>query len=177
VTDAVDGFLEQWHLQRPDLDVSPMGVIGRISRASALLDREVARVLTPYDLQPGEFDLLATLRRSGKPFRLTVGDLLRSTMVTSGAVTHRLNRLDLKGLVSRAPDPKNRRSVIVTLSPAGLDVVERAVVEHLANEKRQLAALTSREQHELAKLLRKLLIGIGSDANADPGDLVRVIGR
>lgn len=161
MSDAVDRLLAQWHAEHPELDVSPMGVIGRISRAAALLDRSIAAVLAEHGLQPGEFDLLATLRRAGAPHRLTVGDLLRSVMVTSGAVTNRLNRLAEKGLVTRETDPTNRRSVIVGLTDAGLELVERALPDHVANEHAQLACLTERQQGQLADLLRRLLVGLG----------------
>ena len=138
-----------------------MGVIGRISRAEALLDRKIADVLVAHDLQPGEFDLLAALRRAGSPHRLTVGALLGSTMVTSGAVTNRLNRLVAKGLVTRETDPDNRRSIIVTLTDKGLTAVDTAVVSHVENERAQLSALNPSEQQHLADLLRKLLVGLG----------------
>lgn len=166
VTDAVDRVVAQWHRERPDLDVSAMGVIGRISRVSALLDRRIAKTLAGYDLHPGEFDLLATLRRSGAPHRLTVGQLLKSTMVTSGAVTHRLNRLDDKQLVTRDLDPSNRRSIIVTLTKKGLDLVDEALSAHVDNEQRQLACLTKQKQEALAELLRELLLGLG-DSGSD----------
>lgn len=165
MSDAVDRVLIQWQDERPDLDVSAMAVIGRISRASALLDRRIGRTLAAYDVQPGEFDLLATLRRSGAPYRLTVGQLLKSTMVTSGAVTHRLNRLDDKQLVTRDLDPNNRRSVIVTLTKKGLDLVDRALPAHVDNEQRQLACLTRQKQEALADLLRELLVGLGDSAS------------
>jgi DNA-binding MarR family transcriptional regulator len=161
VSDAVDRVLAQWHTERPDLDVSAMGVIGRISRAAALLERQIGKTLSEFDLQPGEFDLLATLRRSGSPYRLNVGQLLRSTMVSSGAVTHRLNRLDDKHLVSRDFDAHNRRSVIVALTEQGLAVVDQALKAHLDNEQEQLASLNKRKKEALADLLRDLLLGLG----------------
>lgn len=165
MSDAVDRVLAQWHAERPDLDVSAMGVIGRISRASALLERRIGKALAEYDLQPGEFDLLATLRRSGAPYRLTVGQLLKSTMVTSGAVTHRLNRLDDKRLVTRDFDPRNRRSVIVALTEQGLAVVDRALPAHVDNEQKQLAGLTMQKRAALAGLLRDLLLGLGDSVS------------
>ena len=165
VSDAVEHVLAQWHNERPDLDVSAMGVIGRISRASALLDRAINKTLADYDLHPGEFDLLATLRRSGTPHRLTVGQLLKSTRVTSGAVTHRLNRLNHKQLVTRDLDPSNRRSVIVALTKKGLNLVDEALLAHVDNEQRQLACLTSHKRDVLAELLRELLLGLGDSAS------------
>lgn len=161
--DAVDRVLTQWAKERPELDVSPMAVIGRISRAEAILDRRIAAVLAEHDLLPGEFDLLAALRRAGAPHRLTVGEMLASTMVTSGAITNRLNRLVTKGFVARETDPDNRRSVIVTLTSRGLATVDDALVRHVENERTLLAALSNDEQAQMVALLRKLLGGLGDD--------------
>lgn len=171
--DAVDGVLLQWGRERPDVDTSPMGVIGRISRAAALLDKSISRTLAEFGLLPGEFDLLATLRRSGAPYRLAVGDLLRCSMVTSGAITNRLNHLEAAGLVTRELDPQNRRSVLVTLTEQGIDVVERALPAHVDNERGLLQPLTPRQQQQLAGLLRQLLTGLGDlapDKQASAGD-------
>lgn len=162
--DAVDRVLAQWAKERPGLDVSPMAVIGRISRAEAILDRRIAKVLAEHDLLPGEFDLLAALRRAGAPHRLTVGEMLASTMVTSGAITNRLNRLVAKGLVSRETDPGNRRSVIVTLTQKGLAAVNAALLSHVENERHLITALSGDEQEQMAFLLRKLLEGLGDGA-------------
>lgn len=158
--DHVDEVLHQWRREHPELDVSPMGVIGRISRVSATLDRRIATVMAEHDLQPGEFDLLATLRRSGPPYQLTVGGLLESVMVTSGAVTNRLNRLVEKGLVSRDVDPENRRSVIVALTDTGLRRVEAALIDHVENERTCLQALDADQQAALTDLLRMLLLDL-----------------
>ena len=146
-----------------------MGVVGRISRASSLLDKSIGRTLAKHDVQPGEFDVLATLRRSGSPYRMTAGELLSSTMVTSGAITHRLNRLVTKGLVDREPDPKDRRSVIVSLTPHGRAIVDRALPDHVENERRMLEVLAPDERGELARLLQKLLVGLG-DAREEPAE-------
>lgn len=162
--DAVDRVLAQWAKERPDLDASPMAVIGRISRAESILDRRIASVLAKYDLLPGEFDLLAALRRAGAPHRLTVGTMLASTMVTSGAITNRLNRLVAKGFVTRETDPDNRRSVIVTLTPRGLTTVNDALDSHVENERTLIAALSGDDQQQMVALLRKLLGGLGDGA-------------
>lgn len=167
MTDAVDRFLAQWGRERPDLDVSPMGVVGRISRAALLLDQGISKGLAEHGLRPGEFDVLATLCRNGAPYRMTVGQLVRSTMVTSGATTYRLNQLEVAGLVTRELDPKNRRSVLVTLTSKGLDAVQRAVTFHVENERRMLSSLNQRQQEQLAGLLRRLLAGLGDDIAAD----------
>lgn len=165
--DRVDGFMQQWAQTRPDLDVSPMEVVGRISRAARLLERSVSEVLEGEGLNMGEFDLLATLRRSGDPYQLTPGRLVASSMVTSGAITARLDRLVEKGLVTRETDPSNRRSVIVTLTPEGLVLVDRTVELHVANEERLLAPLNRRQRDQLAGLLRTLLHGHGDTGAED----------
>lgn len=162
--DAVDRVLAQWGRERPDLDVRAMAVIGRIGRAEAILDKRVGAALAEHDLLPGEFDLLATLRRAGSPHRLAVGQMLASTMVTSGAITNRLNRLVSKGFVTRETDPTNRRSVLVTLTGHGLTVVDAALARHVENERALLDALSSAEEQQLAGLLRKLLLGLGDGA-------------
>ena len=159
--DHVDTVLAQWAEQRPDLDASPMGVVGRLSRAARLLERGVDRVLDEHGVGGGEFDILATLRRSGPPYRLTPGALVSSSMVTSGAVTARLDRLVAKGLVTRETDPDNRRSVLVTLTARGRRLVDRVVEEHVANEEALLEGLSGRERDQLAGLLRRLLLSLG----------------
>lgn len=161
VLDAVDRIVQQWHTERPDLDVSPMAVIGRISRAASVLDKRTQSVLAEFGLQPGEFDLIATLRRAGSPHRLTVGQLLDSAMVTSGAVTHRLNRLTDKGLIEREIDPTNRRVVIVQLTQAGVAAVDAALPAHVTNEEALLESLNKDERNQLADLLKRLLLDLG----------------
>jgi DNA-binding MarR family transcriptional regulator len=161
VPDAVDRVLEQWRTVRPDLDPAPMAVFGRLSRAAHLLDKELSANFACHGLQRGEFDILATLRRSGPPYRLTPGDLGANTMVTSGAITHRVDRLVAKGLVSRETDPDNRRSVLITLTGAGRALVDETVVTHLALEERLLAPLGAADRDRLAALLRALLAGLG----------------
>ncbi len=159
--DRVDTYLEQWRAERPDLDPGPMGVIGRLSRASQLVDRELRTFFAGHGLQPGEFDILATLRRAGAPHRLTAGALADSSMVTSGAITNRIDRLVAKGYVTRETDPQNRRSVLITLTGAGRELVGAVVAEHLENERRLLSPLTAAQQDQLATLLRRLLAGLG----------------
>lgn len=161
VDDAVDRIVQQWHTERPEVDVSPMAVIGRIGRAASALDKRIQAVLSEFGLQSGEFDLIATLRRAGAPYRLTVGQLLDSAMVTSGAVTHRLNRLTDKGLIEREIDPSNRRVVIVQLTPAGVAAVDAALPAHVANEETLLRSLNPDERSQLADLLKRLLLDLG----------------
>lgn len=155
--DHVDRVVEQWRAERPDIDPAPMGVVGRISRAARLFDRRLRDNFAHYDLQPWEFDILATLRRSGRPYRLTAGDLVDTSMVTSGAITHRIDRLAAKGWVTRETDPKNRRSVLITLTDEGRRLVNEVVAAHVAFEAQLLSTLSDDEQEQLASLLRKLL--------------------
>lgn len=170
VRDAVDLVVEQWARARPDLDPSPMRVLGRLSRVTRIAERELKALFSEFGLERGEFDVLATLRRSGSPDGLTAGMLARSSMVTSGAVTNRLDRLVAKGYVTRDLDPANRRTVIVALTPTGRDLIDRAVAAHLDNERRVLAALDRNQQDDLAAILRTLLLGMGDEAS-DPREL------
>ncbi|MEW6632042.1 MAG: MarR family transcriptional regulator [Pseudomonadota bacterium] len=150
--------IEQWKRERPDLDVSPMGVIGRLNEASSLIARDrLAPVFARFGLQSGEFDVLATLRRSGAPYALTPTELYEATMVTSGAMTARLDRLEKGGLIQRAPHPSDRRGVVVQLTAKGLELVDESLAAHVANEHDILAGLTSIERETLADLLGKLI--------------------
>lgn len=159
--DAVDLVLAQWRRERPDVDVWPMGIVGRISRLSRLLDRELKEFFAGHGLERWEFDVLATLRRSGPPYELTAGALNRAAMVTSGAITNRIDRMAAKGLVERVPDEEDRRSVRVRLTERGLATVEELVGLHAANEARLLASLGPKERDELAGALRGLLTSLG----------------
>src|SRR5262245_25508245 len=161
--DAVDRILDQWAAQRPDLDSSPIGVVGRISRASRLIDQRLAANFASFGIENWMYDVLATLRRQGPPFELTAGTLVRQSMVTTGAITNRIDRLEERGFVERAGSP-DRRKVIVRLTPAGLDLVERVAVAHMATEGEILGALSSRQRDELAKLLRTTLLHLGDHA-------------
>lgn len=167
--DAVDLVLEQWARVRPDVDASPMGVLGRLSRLSRIAERELQTVFSEFGLQMGEFDVLATLRRAGSPEGMTAGELARASMVTSGAVTNRLDRLVAKGYVTREIDPANRRTVVVALTPVGRELIDRAVVAHVDNERRILAALGQRRQDDLAATLRTILLSLGDEAKQNSG--------
>jgi DNA-binding MarR family transcriptional regulator len=150
--------MEQWRRERPDLDVSPMGVIGRLNEASSLIARDrLAPVFARFGLQSGEFDVLATLRRSGAPYALTPTELYEATMVTSGAMTARLDRLEKAGLTRRAPHPSDRRGVVVELTAKGRELTDEALTAHVANEHEILAGLTHEDREMLAKLLKKLI--------------------
>lgn len=165
--DHVDDVLRQWAAERPDLDASPMGIVGRIQRASRRLERGITENFARFGLQLWEFDILGTLRRSGPPYRLTAGALSESSMVTSGAITNRIDRLVDRGLVTRETDPGNRRSVVITLSGAGWELIETVLVHHVDREEQLLASLSAADRERLADLLRTLLIGL-DDAPSAP---------
>jgi DNA-binding MarR family transcriptional regulator len=142
-----------------------MGVIGRVSRLALHLRRRLEPVFERYDLDGGLFDVLATLRRSGAPYRLSPTELFSSAMLSSGAMTSRIDRLEQAGLVARTPDPDDRRGVLVGLTDEGRELVDRALEAHAANESRLVQALTSAEKRELARLLRKLLLSFERDTS------------
>ena len=155
--DYVSIILAQWAAERPDLDASPMGIVGRISRLSLVVEKELEPVFAQFDLNHWSFDMLATLRRTGDPYRLSPTDLFRSMMVTSGTMTNRIDRLTEKELVRRIPDPEDRRGILVELTQQGRELIDNALVSHIANEARLLHPLSREEQQTLAALLRKWL--------------------
>lgn len=156
--DAVDRITAQWRSERPDLDSGPMEVIGRITRLSAVIQRELERVFAQHGLAGGDFDVLATLRRSGAP--VTPGELSRATMVTTGGMTKRLDRLEALGLIRRQPDPDDRRGRRIALTDEGGALIDRAVEAHLENEERLLAELPAAKREQLTVLLRELLTAL-----------------
>lgn len=158
--DGVELILAQWAQERPDLDASPMGVIGRIFRLSHIFQQGVQEVFSSFGLHRGEFDVLATLRRTGEPYRLTPTELSNALMVSSGGMTSRLDRLEKAGLVVRQPDPSDRRGSQVGLTEEGLRLADEIVTEHVSNEHRLLDALGEAEQVALADLLRELLLSL-----------------
>ena len=162
-TDGVDAILEQWRHERPDLDTSPIGVIGRISRLSREIERRLEPVYAASGLEPGWYDVLATLRRAGPPYRLRPTDFAATLMLTSSGTTKRLDRLEAAGYITREPDPSDRRGVLITLTPEGHSLVDEAAVKHMANERRILSGLTAAEQRQLAGLLRKLNLTLPPD--------------
>jgi DNA-binding MarR family transcriptional regulator len=168
VRDHVDVILDQWREELPDLDPAPMGVVGRISRLARLLQERMEPVFAEYGLNGGEFDVLATLRRSGAPYRLTPSALGRSLMVTSGGITKRLKALEEAGLVSRSASSVDGRSSPVQLTPRGRKLVETVVAAHVENEERLLAPLDQRERAQLAELLRGFLVAAGDGAVRAP---------
>jgi DNA-binding MarR family transcriptional regulator len=157
VGDEVDAIVEAWQRERADLDLSPVEVFSRISRLSRLLDRARREAFARHGVEPWEFDVLAALRRAGKPYQLTPGRLLHETMVTSGTMTNRVDRLAQRGLVLRSPDPHDRRGVLVGLTAAGRKLVDAAFEELLAQERELLRTLTAAERASLVGHLRTLM--------------------
>ena len=156
--DRASRAFEQWQRERPDLDGLAMALFGRLAEAAQRVARDHLNPLfQAQGLAPGEFDVLATLRRSGPPYALSPTALYDATMVTSGAMTGRIDRLEKAGWVVRAPDPEDRRGVLVSLTGAGRTLTDEVVTRHVANEVRLLAGLSRREQETLADLLGKLL--------------------
>lgn len=160
--DGVDLIIEQWGRERPDLDVAPIGVIGRISRLARELEQRLEPVYRQHGLEPGWYDVLATLRRAGPPYRLRPTEFTTTLMLTSSGTTKRLDRLEQAGLIARTPDPGDRRGTLITLTDAGHELLDTAIEAHLANERGLLAELSAAEQRELAGLLRKLQLGLPS---------------
>ena len=155
--DEVDALLDAWRRERPDLDVAPMEVLSRISRLAHHLDRRRATAFSSHGLEPWEFDVLAALRRSGRPYQLTPGQLLRETLVTSGTMTNRVDRLAGRDLVNRVDHPGDRRGVLVRLTNQGRETVDAALADLLEAERAMLDGLSQTDRHQLVGALRQLL--------------------
>src|SRR6478672_6662027 len=156
--DEVDRLVEAWGRERPDLDLAPLAVLSRVGRLSHHLDAARRAAFAEHTVEPWEFDVLAALRRAGPPYELSPGRLLRETLVTSGTMTNRVDRLTARGLVQRLPDPADRRGVLVRLTPAGLRTVDGALEGLLRRERDLLAGLDASDQQRLAGLLRSLVV-------------------
>lgn len=172
--DHVDAIAAQWARERPDLDSSPLHVIGRVSRLAGRIDELLRPVFAARGLGDGDFDVLATLRRSGAPHELTPGELGASTMVTSGAVTKRVDRLERSGLVERRVDDSDGRGRRIRLTDRGLALIDEAYAVHMDNEVRLLAGLTADERTDLVRLLRRLAESFDA---ADPPDNAATVRR
>ena len=155
--DDVDRIVSAWRRERPDLDVAPLEVLSRVSRLARRLDLARGRAFAGRGLEGWEFDVLSALRRAGAPYELSPGQLVAETLVTSGTMTNRVDRLVARGLVERHPAPNDRRGVIVRITPAGMATVDAALAELLADEQAVLADLDPGERAALAGLLRRLL--------------------
>jgi DNA-binding MarR family transcriptional regulator len=164
--DHVDAILEQWARERPDLDASPIGLIGRLHRIGDVLNVELRRIFAEAGLGDGDFDVLVTLRRNGAPYELTPTELGASTMVTSSAVTKRIDRLERAGLVTRTVSEDDARSRRIRLTARGFDLVDRLMERHIANEHRLVAGLSERDRTQLAAILRRWGHALAADSGS-----------
>ena len=162
--DEVDRLVAAWARERPDLDVQPLEILSRVTRLARHLDRARRIAFETHELEVWEFDVLAALRRAGRPYVLSPGQLLAQTMVTSGTMTNRVDRLEVRGLVQRLPDPADRRGVHVRLTPRGKERVDAALADLLARERELLSSLTARQQQSLSGLLRQLVAPFETEA-------------
>jgi DNA-binding MarR family transcriptional regulator len=161
--DHVDTILEQWARERPDLDASPIGLIGRLHRLADVLNVELRKVFAEAGLGDGDFDVLVTLRRHGAPYELTPGELGATTMVTSSAVTKRIDRLERAGLVTRTVSREDARSRRIRLTEAGFSLVDRLMAAHVANEQRLVSGLSEHDRAQLAAILRRWGQSLGAE--------------
>ena len=159
--DEVDRIINAWEKERPDLDFSPLAILSRISRISRQL--EIARRNAFADLENSGFDVLAALRRNGNPYQLSPSQLMQETMVTSGTMTNRLDRLEELELITRTPDPNDGRGIIVTLTKLGMRAVDKAMEDLLERERELIKSLNKQEREMLAKLLREFSIPFDSN--------------
>jgi DNA-binding MarR family transcriptional regulator len=166
--DEVDRLVAAWRAERPDLDVEPLHVLSRVSRLARHLDRARRAVFAAHDIESWEFDVLTALRRAGEPYQLSPGQLLRATLVTSGTMTNRIDRLQAAGLVQRHPEPQDKRGVLVRLTAAGKTRVDAAFTDLLNREHELLSGLSATERDNLTVLLRGLLIPFDADASVRP---------
>ncbi|MGH3448465.1 MAG: MarR family winged helix-turn-helix transcriptional regulator [Nocardioidaceae bacterium] len=166
--DEVDRLVEAWRRERPDLDVAPMQVLSRVTRLARHLDLARREAFARHQLETGEFDVLTALRRSGAPYQLTPGRLIRATMVTSGTMTNRVDRLESKGLVERGPDPADRRGVLVRLTTEGRRRVDAALEGLLEHERALLADLTDAQRASLGALLRTVVAPFDEGSHSTP---------
>ncbi|WP_061037667.1 MarR family winged helix-turn-helix transcriptional regulator [Vibrio coralliirubri] len=155
--DAIDRVVEQWAKEKPELETEPMAMMGRIMRIAKYMETQVADLHKKYDMKLGEFDVLATLRRSGKPYRLTPSELIGSMMLTSGAMTNRLDKLEAKGLISREHSKEDRRSVSVQLTKDGLILIDQMMTEHVETQKKLVKSLSASQKKNTNQLLKTWL--------------------
>ena len=158
--DEVDRIVEAWSRERPDLDFSPLHVLSRVDRIAKQLEKARADAFLESGLAPWEFDVLAALRRAGPPYRLSPKSLLQQTLVTSGTMTNRIDRLHARGLVERKDDPNDGRGVLVELSDSGRVKVDAVIAALIESESTLLAGLTPAERGRITDLLRKLSLGL-----------------
>ncbi|MDW6060551.1 MarR family transcriptional regulator [Streptomyces sp. FXJ1.4098] len=159
MSDAIDLIAEQWVKERPELadELWPVHVLGRVQRMQRIIDKSLKVFWAEHGLEPGEFDVLTTLRRSGPPYALTAGAFLKAAMVTSGAITNRIDRMEAKGLVERVREGGDRRTVLIRLTEHGRELIEGAMAAHLRNYAEILGSLDRDECEQIAAGLRKVL--------------------
>ncbi|MGV2986539.1 MarR family winged helix-turn-helix transcriptional regulator [Vibrio sp. E150_011] len=155
--DAVDRVVAQWAKEKPDLETEPMALMGRMMRLAKYMENQVAEVHKKYDLKMGEFDVLATLRRSGTPYQLTPSELIDSMMLTSGAMTNRLDKLESKGYISRTHSEEDRRSVRVKLTSGGLVLIDKMIEEHVDVQRELVQSLSKPQKKNMNQLLKHWL--------------------
>ncbi|AYG67725.1 MULTISPECIES: MarR family transcriptional regulator [unclassified Rhizobium] len=155
--DRIDKILEQWRRERPDLDTTAMGLFGRMRNLTLHLSREMEKTFTRFDLNSANFDMLATLRRSGEPYALSPGDLMDTMMVTSGTMTNRIDQLEKAGLVARSQNPDDGRSFLISLTLKGFELIDAAVTAHVETQARLVSTLSEEERMALDGLLRNYL--------------------
>jgi len=158
--DRIEQLLEQWKRERPDLDASPMGILGRLMILGRLANRGVEEVLRPHKLTVPEFDVLAVLRRCGPPFRQSVSVLCAYSLLSSGAMTNRVDRLEQKGLIQREPNPEDRRGVLVALTSKGRELIDKLVAERLQEAHERISVLSAKERRQLETLLTHFLAAL-----------------
>jgi len=169
VQDEVERLIAAWRRERPDLDVEPLAVLSRVSRLARHLDRERRAAFAEHGLEAFEFDVLAALRRAGPPYELSPGQLLAQTLVASGTMTNRLDRLERRGLVRRRPDPHDGRAVRVRMTARGRTKVDAAIGDLLDRERALLGQLDQRQRETLAGLLRMVLAPFDARGGVDAG--------
>ncbi|MEI8631158.1 MarR family transcriptional regulator [Vibrio sp. PP-XX7] len=152
--DTVDKIIAQWAKEKPELNTCPMGVMGRLARLTKYLEKEIAAVHETYGLKLGEFDVLVTLLRSGPPYQLTPSELMNSVMLTSGAMTNRLDKLEQKHFIVRTHSQIDRRSISVQLTNSGYTLINQALADHVKTQEKLSKSLSIEQQHELSDLLR-----------------------
>lgn len=155
--DRIDKITKQWRRERPDLDISPMGLIGRLGNITLHLSREMEKVFSQFGLNTSSFDVLATLRRAGDPYTLSPGEMLSTLMVTSGTMTNRIDQLEKASWVIRKVNPEDGRGFLVSLTPEGLELINQVIEAHVENQKRLVSGLSQQEQQALNQLLKVFL--------------------
>jgi DNA-binding MarR family transcriptional regulator len=164
--DFVDRIVSEWARSQPDLDVSPIEIIGRVSRLSRIIDRHLAENFAAHDIENWMYDVMATLRRIGPPHELSAGELVRQTMITTGAMTNRIDRLEQRGYVERVQSTQDRRSVTVRLTASGIRKVDAVATSHYELESQLLDALSATHRRTLGRLLRTMLVSLGDTDSA-----------